>query len=60
MNTNELSFKVIEKTLTDNSTVFNLVLRDDRETIVIHCINWQHAERLADELTLAGIHHTFS
>lgn len=46
--------RLIQKTLTDNSYVFDIVLREDRETIVINCQDEKNARRLIDELLIAG------
>jgi hypothetical protein len=48
------TIKLIEKALTDGSFVYDIVLREDRETIVLHCQDEKHANRLMDELLIAG------
>jgi len=49
---------VKEERLTDGSVVFDCVLQDrvTGSEIIVSCMDAAHAERICDELSLAGFH----
>lgn len=42
-----MKVSVIEETLTDDSTVYNVVLRTEANRIEIACVDYDHAAQLA-------------